>query len=177
MRVANEASPYFAQACQSFAGLPMAELGALTAILRAANAMHQSHHWRTAGPSYYGDHILFERLYEDSQLFIDQMAEKAMGLGHPDLVCPVTQMEVMSVFVNAWSPEDRPSADEMVAVSLATEKCVVGCLNAARESLDAKGTLTNGLDNLIQGVADKHEEFLYLLQQRAGGRVAYTYRR
>ena len=109
--LASEHSPHFAQACQSFANLPMAELGALTAILRAANVIHQSNHWRTAGPSYYGDHVMFERLYDDSLPFIDQMAEKAMGLGHPDLVCPVTQMEVMRNYVSMWVPEDRAGSE------------------------------------------------------------------
>jgi hypothetical protein len=66
----------------------------------------------------------------------------------------------------------------MVTVSLAVEQCVVACLKDARGSLESKGQLTDGTDNLLQGVSDKHEEFLYLLQQRQGGRTAsYSYRR
>jgi hypothetical protein len=60
----------------------------------------------------------------------------------------------------------------MVVVSLNVERCVLDCIKTARSSLEGKSQLTDGTDNLIQGVADKHEEFVYLLQQRQGGRTA-----
>jgi hypothetical protein len=36
--------------------------------------------------------------------------------------------------------------------------------------------LTDGTENLLQDVADKHEEFVYLLKQRAGA-SQYSYAR
>src|ERR1700760_4998396 len=49
-----------------FEGKPGQELGLLVAVLRAASVVHQSHHWQTRGTSFYGDHLLFEKLYNDS---------------------------------------------------------------------------------------------------------------
>jgi DNA-binding ferritin-like protein len=157
----------------------MCELGALVSILRAASIVHQSHHWQTRGGNFYGDHLLFERIYNDSLGFIDQVAERAVGSGSRDLVCPHTQAEVIHALVHYWCrTPGEPTSYDMVVVSFGIEHCVVDCLKAARASLEAKNQLSDGTDNLIQGVADKHEEFLYLLQQRQGGRVAsYTYRR
>jgi DNA-binding ferritin-like protein len=180
------AADVFTQICQRFGDLPMVELGALVAILRAASIVHQSHHWQTSGPTYYGDHLMFERIYGDSQVFIDQVAEKTMGMGgHTDLLCPKTQTSVMGALTNLWCQTIIPKAfdrlvplgaTEMVNISLGVEQCVLGCLKAAKESLESKGDLSEGTDNLLQGIIDKHEEFVYLLQQRQGGKVA-SYKR
>src|SRR5690606_33619745 len=48
-----------------------APLSAVLSALRAASFLHQTHHWQTSGPSYYGDHLLFDRLYKESQPHID----------------------------------------------------------------------------------------------------------
>lgn len=169
----------FVQVCSRFEGQPLAELGALVAILRAASIVHQSHHWQTRGGNFYGDHQMFERIYNDSLGFIDQVAERAVGAGSRDLVCPKTQAAILPALINHWCrTPGEPTSFDMVFVSLGVERCVLDCLKAARASLEAKGQLTDGTDNLLQGVADKHEEFLYLLQQRQGGRTAsYQYRR
>jgi DNA-binding ferritin-like protein len=165
--------------CGAFAGMAMAELGALVAILRAASIVHQSHHWQTRGGNFFGDHLLFDRLYSESVGFIDQVAERAVGSGSRDLVCPKTQAGLIPEVVNYWCGSiQEPTSFDMVVVSLGVERCVLDCLKEARGSLETKGLLTDGTDNLLQGVADKHEEFLYLLQQRQGGRMAsYQYKR
>lgn len=178
--VANAGDAVFSALCGRLAGMAMAELGAVVALLRAAAMVHQSHHWQTRGSYFYADHLLFERIYNESVGFIDQVAERAVGSGVRDLVCPKTQAALVQGLINHWcrSPND-PTSFDMVRVSYEIESCVVECLKSARSGLETKGQLSDGTDNLIQGVADKHEEFLYLLKQRQGGRVAseYTYRR
>jgi DNA-binding ferritin-like protein len=165
----------FEQLYSYFRQLPMGELGAILVLLRAAAHVHQTHHWQTKGGHFYGDHLLFMRLYEDSQPFIDQIAERGVGAGHTALVDARLQMHCMNGLVNVWTRNSVESAEGMVSHSLAVEQCVVHCVSKARASLEAKGELSDGTDNLIQGVADKHEEFVYLLQQR--GRTASTYDR
>ena len=158
------------------AGAGVEELGVLVGILRAAALVHQSHHWQTCGTAQYGDHLLFERFYNESVGFIDQVAERAVGAGGDGLVCPKLQADMIPVLVRHWcrSPVP-PSPDEMVRQSLEVERCVLDCLETARTRLEEKNCLSSGTDNLLQGVADKHEEFVYLLQQRNGGREAYSY--
>jgi DNA-binding ferritin-like protein len=181
LMASGNSSEVFAKVCHRFAGLPMAELGALVAILRAASIVHQSHHWRTQGGSFYGDHLLFMRIYDDSQGFIDQVAERAVGSGSRDLVRSTTQAALLPPLVNYWcqGAAVEPTASEMVVESLEVEQCVLDCLKAARAGLEMQGQLSDGTDNLLQGVSDKHEEFVYLLQQRSRSRVgsSYTYRR
>lgn len=157
-------------------GAGVAELGALVALLRGASIVHQTHHWQTRGTAQYGDHLLFERLYNESVGFIDQIAERAVGMGGESLVDPRLQAGLIPDLVSYWCQyPESPSPLEMVAVSLEVERCVLKCLDSARSGLEERGALSSGTDNLIQGVADKHEEFVYLLQQRRGARGAYSY--
>jgi DNA-binding ferritin-like protein len=164
----------FERLCAGFQDLPMFELGAVLVLLRGASHVHQTHHWQTKGGQFYGDHLLFMRLYEDSQPFIDQIAERAVGAGHFQLVDARKQAMGVAGLVNLWTRGGFENADGMMAHSLDVERCVVDCVSKARRGLEARGELSDGTDNLIQGVADKHEEFVYLLQQR-NTRVASTY--
>lgn len=162
-----------------FDGVAMSELGAITAVMRAAVMMHQTHHWQTRGSSFYGDHLLFERLYNDSVGFVDQLAERSVGSGSRELVCPKHQATMIRALVFHWSQgtSDDPSPAEMVSTSLEIVRCVIDCISAARYDLNQKGQLSDGIDNLLQGVADKHEEFTYLLQQRLEAKLASYDRR
>lgn len=150
-----------------FEGLPMAELGVLVGVLRAASIVHQSHHWQIQGNSYYGDHLLFDRLYSDSLGFIDSVAERAVGSGDRNLVCPKTQSVLIQDLIAYWcQATGELDPHVMVAVSLTIERSVLELIKTAKARLSAQDKLSDGTDNLLQGVADKHEEFVYLLQQR-----------
>ena len=140
-------------------------LSSVLATLRAASFLHQTHHWQTRGPMYYADHLLFDRLYSESQAFIDQVGERAVGLGTTTLVDSVAQarqlVEILSVVT---SPEHGASA--LVDTSLRMESLVLSVIDEALQVLRQSGALTNGTENLLQGVSDLHESFVYLLQQR-----------
>jgi len=92
----------------------------LLTYARALYQMYQNFHWKSAGPQYYGDHQLYQRLYEGVLPEIDQLAERIMGTETHELD-PVT---------------DGAASAKMT-------------------------------EDLLQGLASKHEEHLYLLQQRA----------
>ena len=49
-------------------GLSLASLGTM---LHALLLLHQSAHWQVRGPTYYGDHLLFQRIYEGIAKEID----------------------------------------------------------------------------------------------------------
>jgi DNA-binding ferritin-like protein len=151
-----------------------APLGAVLAVLRAASFLHQTHHWQTSGPSYYSDHLLFDRLYKDSQPYIDQVAERAVGLGSTSLVAPMLQATQVSEVVGMVASPSA-GAGSLVDASLKAEALVLSVVNEALSALTASDSLTPGVDNLLQGVADLHETFVYLLQQRF--RVSYEYAR
>lgn len=161
-----------------YQGIPMAELGALLSCLRAGSLVHQTHHWQTRGDTSYGDHLLYERLYNDSQAFIDQIAERAVGAGNHLLVHPVIQASQVAALVKHFCGDilSDPTPDQYAAISLITEIRLLSALNIVYAALEQKGALTKGTDNLLQGVADKHEEFIYLLKQRCMTKTSYDRR-
>lgn len=150
-------------------------LSGLLAVLRAASMVHQTHHWQTHGGHYYGDHLLFERLYNESQDFIDQVAERAVGSTESDAVNIHDQVTAVALLAKTMCTGSLDPED-MVESSLKAESMVVHSVAIVLKQLEASGDLTNGTDNLLQGISDLHEGFLYLLKQRANT-VSYDYGR
>lgn len=149
----------------------------LLAALKAAALIHQTHHWSTSGNSYYGDHLLFERLYDESQDWIDQVAERAIGtetdfhIFSVDLAT-VLLKRVESIIVDPEAPQ-TPST--MVGRSLRAERFVLNAVKLTLETFKLQGKMSPGISNLLEGVYDKHETFVYLLKQRQ--KAAYNYDR
>jgi DNA-binding ferritin-like protein len=145
-------------------------LSDLLACMRAVADLHQTHHWQTRGSSYYGDHLLFERIYNESQSFVDQLAEKAIGLGNADLVDLCKQSELRHKKILEMCGEtSNVSPQEMVERSLKAEKKLIEMTKNSISSLESCNQLTHGLSNLLEGIADAHEGFVYLLKQREEG--------
>lgn len=149
-----------------------APLCGVLAILRAASFLHQTHHWQSEGVTFYGDHLLFDRLYSESQATIDQVAERVVGLGTEGLVSPGDQARRLSEIINVVS-RGETGANQMVQASLRMESLVLTIIDEALDALRNTDSLTSGTDNLLQGAADLHETFVYLLQQRAGNFYDY----
>ncbi len=156
-----------------------AELSVLLSWLRAASFVHQTHHWQTAGATYYADHLLFDRLYKESQDMIDGLAERAVGSAGAPLVNPHTQAAQVMQIVSFFYPEGSgvgPSAYPLISLSMETH--ILDVLKIIRSRMQLAGRLSIGTDNLLQDIADKHEGFIYLLQQRTKtASSGYSYNR
>src|ERR1039457_192217 len=50
------------------------------ASLRAIALVHQLNHWSSKGDTFYGDHLLFERIYKSALEDLDLSAEKFVGI-------------------------------------------------------------------------------------------------
>lgn len=142
-------------------------LTAILALLRAASLIHQTNHWNVRGS--YGDHEMFMRIYEESQEFIDQLAEKSIGLGVLTEISAVSQAKLVYDLVRMLG-----QGQGAIQTSLVAEETVLEWLRGGLESLEEHAMGTPGLRNLLEGVADKHESFVYLLKQRLG---EYSYKR
>ena len=152
----------------------MAELAALLTYLRALAFLHQTHHWQTRGTTFYADHLLFDRLYNETLPLIDKIAERAVGSGSPVLVNPVIQSTHQLLIVKDLynAAPMQAETEQCVLISLKGVLRFLVLLGIGYELLEKKGLLSHGTDNLIQDIADKSEGFVYLLKQRAGGRMA-----
>lgn len=133
------------------------------AYLRGLYMVHQNAHWTYYGQSFYGDHLLFQRLYENIEEEVDGIAEKITAMYGPEAINSMDQMGRMYRFISEWS---EMSEGCVCKRSFVAEERLQPFLDTLYEFLDEAGTLTLGLDDFIMALASAHETHLYLLRQK-----------
>ena len=142
-----------------------APLATFLAATEALQMVHHSHHWQTKGSNSYGDHILFQRLYEQILTEIDLVGEKLIGVsGDAKLTNYFARMKAIQVFLGAVS-----TGEPYVVVSHGAEQLYLKLGEMVVSKLEEVGLLSTGVENMLGAVLDKHEEHLYLLQRRVRG--------
>jgi DNA-binding ferritin-like protein len=131
------------------------------ASLRAIYLIEQFAHWGTRGVSFYSDHLMFERLYQQAAKDADLAAEKFIGLFGEDAVDFKAQQEYLNKLLIKY--EDH--AMEKLRLALTIEKDFVGFSKQVYDTFDKDGTLSLGLDDMFCQIASNHEGSIYLLQQ------------
>jgi DNA-binding ferritin-like protein len=148
-------------------GVDYAELSVILVHLRFLYVLHQTHHWSAMGDPFYGDHQLFQRLYESTAEQIDDVAEKAVGMGSERNVDLCTQLQqLFKLSAGTATNGSVPQSSELVRRSLYAEKRFVELIGNMLDRLREQGKSTNGIENLLQGLADAHERAIYLLKRR-----------
>jgi len=157
-----------------------AELGVFLDLLRSLYFLQQTSHWQASGNSFYGDHLLYKRLYEKTLEHIDSVAERAIGMGNVDLVDTRHSLRNMPKFLDALElavevPFSPSEEQEEIAKPLKTakrsflaERSFILAGEKLMSDLEKKGLLTRGLEQLLGTILDDHESFCYLLKQRIG---------
>ncbi len=146
-----------------------AELNALIssypAMLRVLYLLHQNNHWTCSGQQFYGNHLLFERLYREAGEDSDAAAEKMIGLFGNDSLNLVKQGQLIGKMIDRYSKKK-----DYLEISLAGEEDFCRFSKIFIEKLKSEDKLTLGLDDLIMSLASRAEGRVYLLKQALGGR-------
>jgi DNA-binding ferritin-like protein len=134
----------------------------IIATLRSLTCYYQTCHWLSKGSQYYGDHLLFMRLYDATILDIDGVGEKAIGVTQDEASVDLREnINAVAKILN--NMEYDP--DRYFESALKLEKAFV----KACEDLAKDVNNSEGVKNMFAGLADKHEGHIYLLQQRIKG--------
>ena len=132
------------------------------ANLRAEQQLFWTYHWRSKGSSYYGDHLLFQRLYEARTAEIDRVGEVIMAVGGPKWVDPMmsyaAQTSVVQRAESMKGASDPAKAASVIADTLAK-------IELANEKV-SETKFPLAVNNVLAGIADSHLEALYLIKQR-----------
>lgn len=138
------------------------EVAALfVASLKGMALVHQHSHWTTKGDSFYGDHLLFKRLYDSAIEDLDTAAEKFMGLFGEECLDFDFQSKLLNKVLNQYSKlQGSP-----VEMSLAIEKDFVKFCKTSYDCFEKEGKMTLGLDDMIMSLSSNREESIYLLKQ------------
>lgn len=131
------------------------------ATLKAITLVHQHSHWLAKGNDFYGDHLLFQRIYETAQGNLDGAAEKMIGVIGDDCMDFKMQADLLNKLLLKYSDK----SDDVLSCSLAIEEDFVKFSKALYECFENEGKMTLGLDDFIMATASQHEESLYLLRR------------
>lgn len=130
-------------------------------LLRVIYLVHQNGHWKCAGSNFYGDHLLFERLYNNAKDRVDAIAEKLIGIYGNDSFDHKVSLDKIAE-LNKFNSEDH------IDNSLEAEKAFIQYAEDVYNRIKEMGEMTLGLDDLIMGQVSEAEESVYLLNQRKG---------
>lgn len=133
--------------------------------LRTMYVHYQNAHWESKGASFYGDHLMFQRLYEGVAEEVDAVAEKILGLtGEPMFVSALHTLQHGYDTLQVW--EHFAGEDGTASRCLFSETYFLEQLDYVRNVLEDTDNMTYGLDDMLGSLASKHEEHVYLLRQR-----------
>lgn len=131
------------------------------ASLKAIALIHQHNHWTNKGIVFFGNHLMFEKLYNSAQENLDEAAEKFVGLFGSECLDYSLQTELLGKILSKYTS----FAGKPVEQSLAVEKDFIKFCDDAYEGFESDGSLTLGLDDMIMSIANSREEAIYHLQQ------------
>jgi DNA-binding ferritin-like protein len=134
---------------------PVEIMSLYVAFLRALYQILQEAHWKSTGTEFYGNHLLFERLYSATQETVDDAAEKTIGVfgelkDYHEIIA-----ELCTKF----------ESDNLIESCLKAEQMFLAFSQNVYDDLKESGAMTLGLDDMIMSIASKHEVHVYLLKQ------------
>lgn len=129
------------------------------ATLRAIYLIHHHSHWITKGNNFYGNHLLFQRLYEKAEENTDEAAEKMVGLFGTECLDYSIHNELLTKVMAKYTQEDP------IEKGLAIENDFIKLAKAAYNHFEQEGQLSLGLDDLIMSIVNDRETAIYLLNQ------------
>lgn len=140
------------------------------AYLRALQWVAWTTHWTVKGPSFYGDHLLLQRLYEGKKGGpnindeIDGLGERMVAYFGPQSVHPAKINKLTQELIDPVS-----QAGDRITSLIHLE---VGLQSAIRKAWSANQSsgeeMSLGLDDFLMGLANERDTAKYLLKQRLG---------
>ena len=131
------------------------------ASLKAMALIYQNNHWLTRGETFYGDHLLFERLYKSTLENLDSAAEKFVGLFGDSCLDYDLQVDLLHKALLKYKHLEGSPAQ----MSLAIEEDFLKFSKEAYDIFEEDDKLSLGLDDMICAISSQREESVYLLKQ------------
>lgn len=146
-----------------------AELTILLTVAEAVLMLHKTNHWTAKSASSFSDHEMYDKLYTQLAEDVDALGERIVGLGSDTGVDVHDRADgIVSVLQEMYAPHGIAQADALAERSLAAEYFLNRMCALAIKSMSDIGTLTVGVENLLQSFSDNRERAIYHLRRRTG---------
>ena len=128
---------------------------------------HAAHHV-TKGTGFAGDHVnLYGEIYTTLDEDLDGIVEKGIGLtGDETLADPVSSLSMAAGLLAQQPAAANQDAETIACNAFEVIKYYVKAIEGIYAQFEACG-MSLGLDDLLQGLANQYETYVYLLQQRS----------
>ena len=128
---------------------------------------HAAHHV-TKGTGFGGDHVnIYGEIYTTLDEDLDQIVEKGIGLtGDESLADPVSSLSMAAGLLAQQPASANQDAETIACNAFEVIKYYVKSIESIYAQFEACG-MSLGLDDLLQGLANQYETYVYLLQQRS----------
>lgn len=128
---------------------------------------HAAHHV-TKGTGFGGDHVnLYGEIYTTLDEDLDGIVEKGIGLtGDETLADPVSSLSMAAGLLAQQPSSANQDAETIACNAFEVIKYYVKAIEGIYAQFEACG-MSLGLDDLLQGLANQYETYVYLLQQRS----------
>ena len=134
----------------------------LLSYLKSLELYYKTAHWQVKNPIYYSDHLLLDRLSDESGKRIDEVAEKAIGV--TGSVASVNLPEILKKVYGCIKDcpyESNENSKYFEAALHLEEKLQQLC-----KQFDQAPETSVGVKNMLGDIADESEGRIYLLKQR-----------
>jgi DNA-binding ferritin-like protein len=147
---------------------PIDAVSALSNAWDAIRGLHHllwSAHWAAEGDPQYGDHLLYQRLYEAREKEIDGIAEQLVLIGGVGTVSPLESWAAAGAWLKSAMAVQQPTLDRS---TLAATMLALNAVNRAERAFRplANEPYSLGVVNLLAGIAQSLNEAIYLLKRR-----------
>jgi len=133
----------------------------IIAALFAAKWVHWENHWHSTGSNSYGDHLLYQRLYESIDGQVDGLMEKWVATGD------VSEMESIMDLARKGLALAKSGRSLPHDRSIIVERLVLRAITTFFGKMEGTGTMSLGLNDFLASLHSDHETSSYLLSQRA----------
>jgi len=138
------------------------------ATLKAISLIHAHGHWTNKGIPFYGNHLLFERLYDSALDDLDLAAEKFMGLFGDEVLDYDLQVELLTKLLLKYKNLEGSPLEMSLSITKDFLKLSRDAYNLFKEEGKLEESL--GLDDMLMAIASNHETSVYLIQQVLKGK-------
>ena len=133
--------------------------------LRMLQADHQvfygklrNYHWTVKGPRFFELHALFEQLYDEAAMTVDEIAERLVALGEK----PVGTYAESVDLARLKEDPSSPNADQMLKSIHEDFEHLISSLKATAKQAESAGDTTTF--NLLDGKADAAEGHAWMIR-------------
>lgn len=134
------------------------------AFLRALYLIHQNHHWLASNVAFYGNHLLFERIYKSAEENADSAAEKFLGLFGSEALGITEHPKLIQEILEKYTA----TATDVIGLvdnSTAAEEEFLAFAEDFYKQLKESDKMSLGLDDMIMNISSDRETSVYLLKQ------------